>query len=238
MPRRLLTCALTIALAAFAIIHGLALFNVGSGVAVFGRVMAWTPPAVVSALLYGWFGCVFVTVVSQATRAWTETPGAERVFALWPIAYMAVFPAFRLDAPVRHYLILIFLLIASATSAMPKLPARWAHIVLVQAAVTFLVVHAFVWRELRHPVTRRPMTVRVGWVHDTSKHFIALDPLYQVIRDEHACTIVSPEAFMEKCLQFFVATHDLACDPRKTLTPDYCPECPGPPYLKWQVVVR
>jgi hypothetical protein len=227
-------------LALFGALHLVALVQIGSGVVIFERLASWQAPLWLSVLLHLWslflLG-VFLLNARRLLQGPTDMTPYERLLVLWPLAYMAVFTAFRFTAQIRHYAILSFLVTAALSVLLPRIVAS-RRLFLVPAGLMVLALHVCLWRVLLLPQDRRPLELRLGWTTGTSAHFQRLEPLYSVLSTEGICDVRAADFFLDQPLRFYLATHPATCSPARTLAVDYCPNCSGPPFFSWRVIER
>lgn len=236
---RVLGYLLAAGLALFGVLHLVALVQVIAGVVIFERAMSWAPPVWLSIPLYLWAASLVGWYAVDAERIWrgaSRVSSYEKVLALWPLAYMAIFTSVRFTANIRHYHLLFFLLTTALAFSLPRMNVAVRRSGVACTAVVALLVQLVVWREIMSPQERRPIRLRLGWTSDVSEHFTRLEPLYDVISRERVCRLDVPDFFLRTPLEFYIATHETPCDESRRLTADYCQSCEAPPYVRWMVV--
>ena len=221
-----------------AALHGTALVQIGSGVAIFKRMFSHSLPLWASAPLHLWAGFLLAACAALAVRAWREeeTFGpTERFLALWPAVYFCLFSAFRTNNSIRYYAIVSFLITAALGAGLWRVVdvRRWRF--RAAAALAFALLHGFLWRELIHPVDRPPFRFRVGWHMERSAHFMRKEPLYDVARAQRACLMDGDGGFIDLPVKFYMYERPFPCDLGAAIRFDYCPECARAPYFRWGI---
>lgn len=232
--------ALAGAAAVGALWHLPPLAQIVAGPVVWKRVLSWDAPWWVDAPLLLWSAFLVALVAWRAVRAWharEPLSELERLLALWPVAYLAIFLLFRHTSSLRYYSIMHWLFLPAAALGLSRLPAadkRWAAVAAVSIA---LLNQGVLWREIASPADRRPLEFRVGWRRESSRDFSRKDELFAAFDRSGACRI----AHMERSfVSLPVYVHrrfagDPACDPALSFDADFCRDCVDPPWYRWKV---
>lgn len=239
LPRRAGAYVFALGLTAFAVWHGVPLWQALSGPTLWKRTFSWDAPVFLDAPLWLWGTLVLSVAAWRAGRAWhgrEELTPAETTLALWPAAYAAIFILFRNTSSFRYYSLIQFLTLASAAAGLARLPRpdrRWALALGVCAAVA---AQAAFWRELRAPADRRPLRFKIGWHAENSMDFARKDALFAAFDASGACAVGrQQDSFVAIPLNFHHLMSDPhPCDPSRTFTAFQCPDCAHPPFFRWE----
>lgn len=225
-------------LAAFALFHAAPLVQIGSNVALFKRMMSWSPPWALSLPLYLWAAVLLGIYLHGALGALRDAlplSAYARFLLLWPLAYAPVFLLFRHTSSIRYYIIPSFLLMAGTAAALARLswvrsPRAWAPGLAVAA-----LLNALFWSELSAPQDRPPLEFRVGWRKERSADFLRKEALFRLMEREGICRLKNMDGFIDLPLHFHNSTRRPDCDPHKVLETRLCAECTEPPYFAWTI---
>lgn len=231
----------TAALAAFFLIHWVALMQIWSGVSVLQRLASWDPPTALKVALYAWasvpLGLFFARALAAVDPARADRMGShERLLTLWALAYAAVFPLFRNITSIRYYVPISFLIAASLACALPgalaaaRRPA-WAAL---HAAVAGL-LNVLFWREPARVEERPPILFRIGTHKERSFSFLSKEPLFAELARERACRFKEKDSFIDLPLMFLYNARGFSCDARKSAAARLCEECRTPPYFALRI---
>ncbi len=218
------------AAAAFVAWHGLAFLQVLAGPLVWKRVISWDAPWYYDLPLYAWGLFLAGTLAWRGYGAWHRKDDA---LALWPIAYMAVFLLFRHTSSLRYYSPLHFiclLALADGLTRFPQADRKWLWRAGVAAA---LLVQVPLWRELRAPADRAPLTFRAGWRLENSWDFARKDALFAAYDAAGKCELVQGNSFVDLPLFFHRETRGEAPCAPGSFGGDYRRD--GPPWHRWTV---
>ncbi|NNN04965.1 MAG: hypothetical protein HKL90_03600 [Elusimicrobia bacterium] len=238
LPRRAGVYVFALGLVAFAVWHGVPLWQVLSGPTLWKRTFSWDAPAFLDAPLWLWGTLVLAVAAWRAVRAGHGREGltsAETTLALWPAAYAAIFILFRNTSSFRYYSLIQFLTLASAAAGLARLPRpdrRWALALGVCVAVA---AQSVFWRELRAPAERRPLRFKICWHSENSWDFARNEALFAAFDASGACGIGQQDNFVFLPLAFHHVMGDPhPCDPSRTFTAVQCPDCVRPPFFHWE----
>ncbi|MFA6004029.1 MAG: hypothetical protein WC881_08170 [Elusimicrobiota bacterium] len=235
---RLMILGLTL----YFIYHHIALMEIWSGVAIFQRLASWDPPFWIDLPLYAWaaalLGIYFFFALDRLRPARTgrELTPYSRFLLQWPLVYAATFILLRNTNSIRYYVIPSFLLTMGLAYILPRtdiLRRRRLRVALLAAAV-FL--NACFWILSSGPSLRRPIRFYVGWHLENSSGFLDDSALVEVMTRERICDFVHKDNFIDLPLEFQRSALPYICDPDKKLLTQPCPDCPRPPYFRWQVL--
>ncbi len=240
LPPRAVARVVALGLIAFAVWHGVPLWQALSGPTVWKRTFSWNAPLILDVPLWLWGSSVLAVAAWRAARAWhgrEELTAAETTLALWPAAYAAIFILFRNTSSFRYYSLIQFLTLASAAAGLARLPRpdrRGAAALGVCAAIA---AQAAFWRELRVPADRRPLRFKIGWHAENSLDFARKDALFAAFDASGACAIGrQQDSFVSIPLDFHHLMSDpRPCDPALTFTAVQCPDCAQAPFFRWSV---
>jgi len=224
-------------LLAFAALNLVGLIQVLSGVAIVERVVSWMPPPWLRIPLYAAaIGALGVAVgrAARSTRVARGFSESDRVLAFWPVALMAIFVLVRPVAAIRHFSILIFLLMLSLAAALPLLVARRRALIVVGGALV-LAIQVCLWREILVPHVRRPIDFHVGWGAETSRHFQSLALLRGTMDRDGICRWHANDFFLNEPLAFDLAVRPVACRSSQVLEVDDCIDCTAAPFARWKL---
>jgi hypothetical protein len=241
VPRRLLRGLTALGLAAFAVWHLIPLWQLLAGPLVWRRLFSWIAPWSARVPLMIWSGFLIALLGWRAARAWHrhEPMGSqERVLALWPAAYAAIFILFRNTTSLRYYSTLQFLTLAALAPALARLPPPDRRKAAVLAAFSIFMTQGVFWRELAAPGDRAPLSFKIGTHTESSRDFSRKDAVFAAYDASGACGLAAPERnFIAWPLSFHrLETGPLPCDRAKAFDADLCPDCASPPYYRWSVV--
>lgn len=223
---------LPLGVAAFAVWHGPAFFQVLAGPLVWKRVISWDAPWWYDLPLHLWALFLCAVLVWRGVRSWH---GRDTALALWPFAYMAVFLLFRHTSSLRYYSPIHFICLLALAESLPRLPDRRA--IGAAAIAAALLVQIPLWRELVAPADRRPLTFRAGWRLENSWDFARKDALFKAWDESGACRMEQKNSFVDLPLFFHrEETGPLPCPNPGAFAADYRRDGNGPPWHEWRVV--
>lgn len=238
LPRVPIITPVAVGVAAFAAWHGLAFLQVLAGPVVWKRVISWDAPWWYDVPLYAW--AVFLAGVllwrgARALAGHEPLTNHERLLALWPFAYMAVFLLFRHTSSLRYYSPLHFICLLALADALARFPTPDRRPLLAAGILAALLVQAPLWRELISPADRRPLTFRTGWRLENSWDFARKDALFKAWDESGACRLVQGNSFVDLPLFFHrEETGPLPCSPA-AFRGDYRLRGDGPPWHEWEI---
>jgi len=232
---------LALGLLAFLIWHARPLWQVFAEVVVWKRIFSWDAPWWLAVPLDAWAAFLLALMVWTGVRAWsgheTMTPH-ERTLALWPAAYAAIFILFRNTSSLRYYLPVYVLCVAAVPSALARMARSDQRGAALFALIAVASTQGLFWRELANPGDRKPLFFKIGWHTENSKDFARKEALFSAFDASGACGIAHQErSFTAIPLQFHRAiTGPHPCDAAEAFDAEQCPECPAPPYYRWETV--
>lgn len=179
-------------------------------------------------------------LIWRAARAWHGESMSfhERTLILWPVAFAAVFIAFRHTSSLRYYNLPWVICAAALAAGLPRLAAVDKKAVYLCAAAAAILTQGMVWREIASPADRAPLSFRVGWRKENSKDFSRKEGLFAAFDASGACQIGHAERSFSAIPLYFHRYEKPApnCDPALVFDADQCPDCVAPPYYRWTVV--
>ncbi|MBI3548385.1 MAG: hypothetical protein HY078_04950 [Elusimicrobia bacterium] len=225
----------------FCVFHLKALVQIWSGVALLERFASWAPPLPLQVALYAGAASLLTVFAAHAHRslqpaAYATLDRYERLLCLWPVAYLAVFVLFRNINSIRYYLLPSFLMYASLAVALAQ--TNWKRRPKLLLACLSLIVglNVCLWREIRRPVERRPISFRIGWHRERSWDYLPKTSLQRELARLGICDFQDYSSFIDLPLLFYLKGHPPdRCDRSKVLATSYCLDCAGPPYFSWSV---
>ncbi len=225
---------------AFFVWHVVPLVQIFAGPVVFKRLFALVLPLPLSLLLHVWGLFLVGILIWQAVRAWhgEKMTFHERTLLLWPVAFAAVFIVFRHTSSLRYYNLPWMICAAALAAGLPRLAAVDKKAVYLCAALVALLTQSALWREIKAPADRAPLSFRVGWRKENSKDFSRKEGLFAAFDASGACQIGHSERSFSAIPLYFHRNEKPKpnCDPKLIFDADQCPECAAPPYYRWAIV--
>lgn len=234
--RKALLAASGLGVLAFLIWHGVPLWQALSGPLVWRRVFSWTAPWALSAPLRAFGAFLFGLIAWRAVRAWHGRD--ERLTALWPAAYAALFIFFRNTSSLRYYSIAHFLALASLAAGFARLPRADKRGAALALGLVLFASQGVLWREISAPTDRKPQDFRIGFHMENSRDFSNKDALFAAFDASGACGVAHQErSFIAVPLIFHRSvTGPLVCDAAKSFDAETCGDCAGTPFYRWSTV--
>jgi hypothetical protein len=237
-PRKASGAVLALGVFAFAIWHGVPLWQAFAGPTVWKRVFSWDAPLLLDAPLWTWSVILLATAAWRAIRAWhggENLSSTETLIALWPAAYASIFILFRNTSSLRYYSLIQFLTLLSAAAGLSRVPRPDRTFLLALGLFSVAAVQTVFWRERFSPVDRRPLRFKIGFHAENSWDFARKDALFAAYDASGACEIGHQEdSFVSIPLDFHRAENPgRACDPGRTFEAVVCRDCAAPPFYSW-----
>ena len=231
---------LMLGVAAFAAVHGIAFLGTLANVLVMKRMDSWDPPLSGTLLGYAWgltllgaFATIARTTIQRVRQR--GDLGVSDLVTLWALACLGALTVLISKQAIRYYILpnVLFL-----TALALSLPARRAiaRPFAVAAVLAFLFVNGVAWRGILEDTNRRPLRFLVGTTHESSAHFLRLDPVVRELEARGACRTEAAK-YIELPLEFYRATRPPACGNQDVYRARYCETCP-PAYITLQPVER
>ena len=241
--RTLFLGTLALGMALFFFFHLKALIQIWSGVALFERMSSWIPPLPARVILYAWSAYLIGLFLASAYRGLepgylSKLSPYGRFLIVWPLVYAAVFVVFRNTNSIRYYIIPSFLFMASLAAAAARTPLAGRRKAAAVCLCAAAVLNVSFWREMAGPRGRRPLVFRVGWHKENSRDFLPKDALNRAMDEERVCGFQDYSSFIDIPLDFYRWGHPVACDETKYIATRYCEDCPGPPYIAWEIKTK
>jgi hypothetical protein len=219
------------------------LVQILGGPVVFKRLFALDLPWPLDLLFHAWGLFLAAALAWRAVGAWHDRGRLaphELTLALWPAAYAAVFIAFRHTSSLRYYSLSATLALAGLAAAAGRLAKADRRPFLLAALAFAALTQGLLWREILSPADRAPLKFKIGWRRENSVDFTRKEGLFAALDASNACSVLDdgltsagiPLIFRLQCRP------ERPCDPRLHFAAKPCPDCPAPPYYRWETVTR
>lgn len=219
---------LLLGVAAFAIVHGIALVGVLANLLVMKR-FGWVPALPWTLLGYLW-GLALVGIFVVIARATiqrvrlAEPLNTADLVTLWTLACFGALVVVLPRQSLRYYVLPCALLSISIALSLPKYRGIARRFGLA-AALVFLGVNVVAWRGIMEGTGRPPLDFRIGPAREVSKHFLPLDLVDHELAARGACLIKAPPS-IDLPLAFYRVTRPRACRADQVYRVRYCKACP------------
>lgn len=229
--------------AAYALWHLPPLVQILGGPVVFKRLFSLDLPWPLDLILHAWGLFLAAALAWRAAGAWHDrgrlTPH-EVTLALWPAAYAAIFIAFRHTSSLRYYSLSATLALIGLAAGAARLAKADRRAFLLAGLAFAALTQGLLWREILTPADRAPLKFKIGWRRENSVDFARKEGLFAALDASNACSILDdgitpagiPLIFRLQCRP------ERPCDPKLWFAAKPCPECPAPPYYRWETVTR